>query len=267
LATLSPLDQLRSLYPKNMTAISGLCSKLDWNFINPDLLLEALTHSSAARDFNRSHKDILEPVPWNERLEFLGDSVLGLALSTALLKHPEKFPEGELSKIRAALVNEESLALIAKDLGLGEALILSKGEEKGGGREKPSVLADAVEAVLGAIFLDGGFAEAEKIILKLYEYQLSKHLKDLIQKDFKSRLQELTQSKYKEIPTYEVVSQKGPDHNTSFEVEVKFRGVILGRGDGATKKRASQIAAQNALLSLQKEPTAYGFLKPSENNL
>lgn len=241
-------------YQERLKLSDSLCCKLSYSFKDFDLLAEALTHSSAAQEILRRSKGEIA-IPWNERLEFLGDSVLGLVLSTHLLHEPENFAEGQLSKIRAALVNESSLAGLAKDLDLGECLLMSSGENKGGGRVKASVLADALEALLGAIYLDGGFAAAEDVILRLYKVKLSSPLKALIQTDYKSRLQELTQSRFKEAPQYNVVQKVGPEHKSSFQVDVDFRGNKLGSGFGPSKKAASQDAARNALSIVLANPT------------
>ncbi|SMF54946.1 ribonuclease III [Pseudobacteriovorax antillogorgiicola] len=236
-----------------LSDVHQLCDGIGYQFKNTDLLVEALTHSSAAQELLRRSQGELS-IPWNERLEFLGDSVLGLVLSTHLLHHPEGFAEGQLSKIRAALVNESSLAGLSKTIGLGRFLLMSVGEEKGRGRHKPSVLADAFEALLGAIYVDGGFAAAEKVILDVYRERLASPLETLIQKDYKSRLQELTQGTYKEAPEYRVVDQKGPDHDISFQVDVNFRGQFLGTGRGPSKKVASQNAARHALETVLENP-------------
>lgn len=223
-----------------------LSKTIGYTFCNWELLVESLTHSSAARDLAKKVPQE-NSIPWNERLEFLGDSVLGLTISSNLLKRPEGYPEGMLSKIRASLVSEPSLAAIGREIKLGEYLLLSPGEERGGGRQKDSVIADALEALFGAIYLDGGFSAAEKVILDLFAEKLSSQLTDLIEKDYKSRLQELTQGTFKEAPIYRVVDRTGPDHRSSFNVEVEFRGRTLGVGEGPSKKAASQEAAKQAL--------------------
>ena len=222
-----------------------------YQFQKPELLFEALTHSSAAQEVQRKKKISL---PWNERLEFLGDSILSLALSTHLTLHPENFAEGNLSKIRAALVNEKSLAGIAKSIGLGQMLLFSVGEMRAEGHKKISVLADAFEALLGAIYLDGGFEVAESVILGLFQPLLSGKLEDLIQEDFKTRLQELTQRYCKQTPSYTLIGESGPDHNKVFSIEVSFKSVVLARAEGTNKKKASQNAARKALEFLAQNP-------------
>lgn len=232
---------------RQLAKIDALELAINYKFSNPDLLVESLTHSSAAQELLRKTQG-KAMVPWNERLEFLGDSVLGLTLSSHLMGVSDAYTEGQLSKIRAALVNEASLADLAQSLGLGEQLILGSGEEKGGGRSKTSVLADAMEALFGAIYLDSDYPKAEAVILGLYKEKLSAPLSLLADKDFKSRLQELTQSLYKEAPQYEVVEISGPEHQAMFQVCVSFRGQNLARGEGPSKKSASQDAARQALL-------------------
>ena len=231
-----------------------LCESINYSFKNIDLLVEAFTHSSAARDlYRRTSGDI--SVPWNERLEFLGDSVLGLSISTYLTTHPDRYPEGELSKIRAAIVNEKTLADLSRKIGIDKCIVLSYGEEKSFGREKDSLLADAFEALLGAIYLDSDFVNVEEAILRLYQDILSKPLKELLTLDYKSRLQEYTQEHYKEAPSYNMKNKSGPDHRTSFEVEVIFQSKVWAIGLGPSKKQASQDAAKKALEMLLESNT------------
>jgi ribonuclease-3 len=184
---------------------------------------------------------------WNERLEFLGDTVLSLAVSHKLMERKERFDEGELSRIRASLVNEETLAEIARDIGLGECLLLGKGEENSDGRKRDSLLADALEALLGAAFLDKGFDRASELVGQLFFSKLESDVQLLVQMDFKTMLQEVTQDKMRVTPEYEVVGETGPDHDKEFEVVVLLSGEERGRGRGASKKRASQAAAREAL--------------------
>jgi len=238
---------------KRLVTLPRLAETVGYRFRDEELLVESMTHSSAARDVSKKLTDKVI-IPWNERLEFLGDSVLGLTISSNLLKRSEGYPEGMLSKIRASLVNEPSLASIGREIELGEYLLLSQGEERGGGRAKESIIADGLEALFGAIYLDGGYVEAEQVILELFADKLSSQLTDLIEKDYKSRLQELTQGSFKEAPVYRVVDRTGPDHRSSFNVEVEFRGQTLGVGEGPSKKTASQEAAKQALLVFTGKP-------------
>ena len=185
----------------------------------------------------------------NERLEFLGDAVLELVSSEFLFKGSPKMPEGELTKTRASMVCEPSLALCARDIDLGSYLLLGKGEEATGGRMRDSVTSDAMEALIGAVYLDGGFTSAKEFIHRFV-------LTDLEDKklfyDSKTILQEMVQAQKSGEITYHLVSEQGPDHNKSFEVEVQIQGKGCGRGRGRTKKSAEQQAAYQAILKLRK---------------
>lgn len=227
---------------------------MQYSFETEDLAFEALTHSSAAKEIKRRDKI---SIPWNERLEFLGDSILGLIISTALIEHPKNFSEGELSKIRASLVSEKNLARIARKIELGDLLMFSVGEKKARGDAKTSVLADALEAIFGAVYLDGGYETARAKILDLFADDLSKPLTRLIKNDFKSRLQEITQRRFKETPTYELIASDGPDHDREFKVAVAFREKTLALGRGTNKKKASQNAAAKALEELAANPKLF----------
>lgn len=230
--------------------LSQLESALGYTFQNSDLLIEAITHSSAAREINHKMALDTEKVPWNERLEFLGDSVLGLAISDELMSREEEYEEGELSKIRAYLVCAGSLADIADRIQLGDFLILSQGETRAGGAKKRSVLADAVEACFGAIYIDGGFDQAKSAILTLFSHKLECDLTQILEKDYKTRLQEVTQRLFKETPVYELIEKKGPDHKALFQIAIHITGQPVVRGVGCSKKRASQDAARKALKNL-----------------
>lgn len=228
--------------PRRFKEIEG---KLRYAFADKSLLLEALTHSSLARELNQG-EDI---VCWNERLEFLGDAVLGLVISETLMKRTEQFSEGELSKLRAALVKEGTLSDLALDFGLQDALLLGINE-----RQHPikrSILADAFEALIGAFYLDAGLKKTAHFIKSVYSIQKLESLTELLKDDSKSQLQEWTQKHYRDRPEYHVIGRKGPEHLPEFEVEVKFRSLIHARGIGTTKKKASQNAAQNALARLK----------------
>lgn len=207
-------------------------------FRNQRFLTEALTHKSYAIES-------VPPVRDNERLEFLGDSLLSTIVSSYLYKaHPED-DEGLLSQRKAHLVSRKTLYHWAKEINLGKYLYLSRGEEATGGRERESILANAFEAVLGAIYLDKGFTGAEKFILQRLKQ------KKFVQKiDCKSQLQEILQGKYKLVPEYRVIKESGPDHNKTFEIGVYFKKKLLGRGMGKSKKEAEQEAAKNALNKL-----------------
>lgn len=207
---------------------------IGYQFNNNTLLFTALTHSSFANE-NKGE------VPFNERLEFLGDSVLQLISGEKMYRENPKMPEGDMSKHRAALVCEDALASYAKEIRLGDYLNLGRGEEQSGGRERPSILADAFEALIGAIYLDGGLAPAKKFVLKFLD---KAHLN---LKDYKTLLQEIIQQNPGEKVVYVLAGESGPDHNKSFEVEVHLNSNVIGRGKGRSKKRAEQAAAKEAL--------------------
>ncbi len=210
--------------------------------VNPQLLLQALTHRSYAYENGG--------LPTNERLEFLGDSVLGLVVTDTLYRTYPDQPEGQLAKLRAAVVNARALADVGRELGLGEFLLLGRGEETTGGRDKGSILADTVEAVLGAVYLDLGLSVASALVHRLFD--------DLIEfsgslgagLDWKTSLQELTATLAIGVPEY-VVSEDGPDHAKSFTAEVIVAGEVRGRGAGRSKKEAEQAAASAARTALR----------------
>lgn len=214
-----------------------LQNNLGYHFKNPALLARALTHSSYA---NERHVDTGD----NERLEFLGDSVLGFITAEYLFANHRDFPEGELTKLRAYAVCEKSLFSYAEEIGLGNYLKLGKGEERTGGRTRPSVLSDAFEAVIAAIYLDGGMDEAKKFVLRfVVPYVEAKPTF----KDYKTMLQEVVQKNQGETLEYVLVSETGPDHDKSFTVEVHLNSNVIGRGVGGSKKKAEQNAAKEAL--------------------
>lgn len=210
-------------------------------FESEDLLLQALTHESYTHERGISAS--------NERLEFLGDSVLGLVIGHHLYQAYPDRREGELTRMKSQAVSSEFLALRAQDLGLGEFLVLGKGEEASGGRSRTSVLADALEAVIGAVFLDLGFPAAQDFVMRMFSASLV-DVSDLV-KDFKGELQERTQKLYRGLPQYTVVQEEGPPHHKSFSVEVNFGSTKLGLGVGPSKKQAEQAAAQQALLRFE----------------
>ncbi len=219
-------------------------SKLGYTFENIGLLENALTHSSCA---NESQGKLQS----NERIEFLGDSILGMVVADHLYRNHPDLPEGELTRARAALVCEESLVEVAQALDLGEYLRLGKGEEAGGGRNRPSIRADAVEAVLAAVYLDGGIGSARKIIQK---YILSREIEGLTKpRDYKTALQELVQRESGQVLRYRLTGESGPDHDKRFFVEVDLNGAAVGSGSGRSKKEAEQMAAKSAIQLLGKE--------------
>ena len=233
-------------YPDIVCNIDKLQKSLAYTWNNRNLLLEALTHSSYAGEVNRSYKPE-DAIPCNERLEFLGDSVLSLVISEELVANENKFAEGELSRIRASLVNEKTLASISQEFELGSFIFMSSGETRAGGSSKPSLLADALEALIGAIFIDAGFEAAQKVILSIFRSRLDKPLYQRISEDYKTQLQELTQKKLRKRPDYLVTDIHGPDHAPCFEVSIDLANHFLGKGQGRSKKEASQKAAKEAL--------------------
>lgn len=225
------------------TIFEELQEKLEYSFNNPELLTEALTHSSYANENKKS--SMLS----NERLEFLGDSVLGMTVAAMIFNGNPDMSEGRMTRIRAELVCEKSLADIAARLDLGKYLQLGRGEEKGNGRSRPSILADAVEAVIAAIYLDGGFLPVEKLITKHFAARATTD--EIENTDYKTALQEIVQEKAGQTLSYHITDESGPDHMKSFSVEVRLNERSIGRGTGKSKKVAEQIAAKSALERLK----------------
>ena len=213
--------------------------KINYEFKNKEYILEALTHSSYSNE-NKNY-------PFNERLEFLGDSVLSIVISDYLFKKETKLPEGELTKIRANIVCEESLSEVSKNIHLGKYMLLGKGEEATGGRERISILADALEAVIAAIYLDGGIKCAREFILTNMEKIINDSIKGKIFRDYKTCLQEVLQSNGENNIWYKLIEEKGPDHNKRFVMEVGINDTVLGVGEGKSKKDAEQVAAKCSL--------------------
>ncbi len=213
---------------------------IGYQFKNPALLNEALTHSSYANEHKSQH------IKYNERLEFLGDSVLSIVVSDYIYKNCPELPEGELTKLRASLVCEKSLYEFAKKIDLGKYLILSKGERNNGGADRPSILSDAFEALIAAIYIDGGFAPASKHILNFVIPAIKNSKKKKIN-DYKTTLQEIIQKNPGEKLEYVLVKESGPDHNKHFVVEVHLNSNVIGKGGGRSKKEAEQQAAREAL--------------------
>ena len=212
---------------------------IDYKFENREYILEALTHSS----YSNENKDY----DFNERLEFLGDSVLSIVVSEYLFKKETNLPEGELTKLRANIVCEESLSDAANEINLGEHILLGKGEEATGGRQRISILADAFEAVIAAIYLDGGLESARKFILSYMENIICDSRKGKIFRDYKTHLQEVLQGKGENNIWYKLMEEKGPDHNKRFVMQVGINEKVLGVGEGKSKKEAEQLAAKVAL--------------------
>ena len=225
--------------------IKDLENAIGYRFQNITLLQNALAHSSYANE--RWHNSLMS----NERLEFLGDSILGMVVAEHLYRNFPDRPEGELTRMRADMVCETSLAAIAEQVGLGGHLLLGHGEEAGGGRNRASILADAVESVIAACFLDGGMEAARAFIARFVLCKVPE--KQLVNRDYKTALQELVQQKKNQTITYRLVGESGPDHDKTFLVEVSLNGTVIGEGTGTSKKRAEQDAARAALEQLSQK--------------
>lgn len=234
-----------------------LMERLGYDFRDPDLLDRALTHSSAVPELRAARgEDIAfagSVVQDNERLEFLGDAVLELLTSEYLLSNFPGWTEGQLSKSRARIVNAHSLELAARGLGLGEHLRLGRGEEKTGGRDKPALLADAFEAVVAAMYLDGGLDPARELLTRTVFLQALENGERISESDRKSALQEYLQGKGGQLAEYRLAGESGPDHQKTFMVEVWIKGECMSSAEGSTKKEAEQKAARLALEKLQTE--------------
>ena len=222
--------------------IKDLETAIGYRFHNISLLQNALTHSSYANE--RWHNSLLS----NERLEFLGDSILGMLVAEYLYRNFPDRPEGELTRMRADMVCEKTLAAVANSIHLGDHLLLGHGEGQGGGRTRDSILADAVESVIAASFLDGGMEAALQFIRRFILVQVP--VTKLHNADYKTQLQELVQQKRNQVLSYQLVGESGPDHDKHFDVEVTLNGAVIGSGQGSSKKRAEQDAARNAIAAL-----------------
>ena len=222
--------------------IKDLERAIGYQFHNITLLQNALTHSSYANE--RWHNSLMS----NERLEFLGDSILGMVVADHLYRNFPDRPEGELTRMRADMVCEKTLANVANRISLGKHLLLGNGEELGGGRSRDSILADAMESVIAACFLDGGIQAALKIVQQFILVEVP--VNRLHNVDYKTKLQELVQQKKNQVLTYVLVGESGPDHDKKFDVEVKLNGNVIGTGSGSSKKRAEQDAARAAMEKL-----------------
>ena len=226
---------------KEKPELEILQKQLGYRFKDKSLLVRCLTHVSYERARSQGH---------NEVLEFLGDAVLDLAVSDLLMRcFPEK-SEGDLSRMRAGLVNSNVLAEKATTVNLGSLLFLGKGEERSGGRSKPSILAGAFEAILGGVYQDGGYAAARRMVERYFSDDIQE--KTLGQQDYKTRLQEISQMLFHAPPTYRLLSESGPDHEKRFVTEIAVGGSVLGKGEGRSKKQSEQEAAKKALGELQR---------------
>lgn len=221
--------------------IEELESKIQYKFKDKDNLILALTHSSYANEFKG------EKLVSNERLEFLGDSVLSVIVSENIYKNYIHLSEGEMTKFRANVVCEASLEHCAQNLNIGKYLLLGKGEELTGGRERTSILSDAMEALIGAIYIDGGLECARDFVLRQMKKFIVDSIKGEIFMDYKTQLQEIVQKQNDQKVSYEIIEEKGPDHNKIFVSQVKLDDQVIGIGEGRTKKEAEQMAAKNFL--------------------
>ncbi|NLZ81198.1 MAG: ribonuclease III [Clostridiales bacterium] len=223
--------------------LKELEKRIQYEFQGKKLLKQAMTHSSYSNENKQNRLDS------NERLEFLGDAVLEIVVSDFLYKNYADLPEGDLTKMRASIVCEPTLSFCTKEIELGKSLLLGKGEDMTGGRERSSIVSDAMEALIGAIYLDGGFANAKEFIYRFI-------LTDIEHKQFfydsKTILQEIVQSEFTEELSYELVREEGPDHNKNFEVNALIGTKIVGSGIGRTKKTAEQMAAYEGIIKLKK---------------
>ncbi len=220
--------------------MNSLENRLNYCFKNKNLLKNALTHSSYANEIRNG-------ISSNERLEFLGDSILSLIVSDHIFSRFPNMPEGELTRLRASLVCEKALCGFSREIGLGQHLLLGRGEDKGGGRERDSILADAFEAVLAAIYLDGGMDAAKKHVMNFVLREINCNNDENDFKDYKTLLQEIIQRNPEESVSYILTGESGPDHAKIFTVEVRLNSNTIGTGSGKSKKRAEQMAAKQAL--------------------
>ena len=228
-----------------MPSLSDMQERIGHWFSNPELLERALTHKSYANE---------NKVPYhNERMEFLGDSVLNFLVSEYLMKLCPASSEGELSKLRASIVSEPALAAVARRIGLGMYLLLGRGEEQTGGRDKDSLLADCLEALIASIYLDAGKQTAEAFVIRFFEEIMRSSCSMRSALDYKTELQELCQDRLRQLPEYRIAAESGPDHQKQFEVEVLINGGVKGRGTGKSKKEAEQRAAKQALAGFGRE--------------
>ncbi|WP_303701934.1 ribonuclease III [Flexistipes sinusarabici] len=228
-----------------MSILDNLQKEIDYFFSNTELLFEAVTHSSYSNEQNLNRN--------YERLEFLGDAVLQLIVSEYLIKEYKTFDEGILSMYRGYFVSEDFLSKIASALNLGSYVKLGKGEAQSGGKEKPSLLCDIFESLVAAIYLDGGYEQAKRVVLDLMINKIDDTISNRSFVDNKTELQKLTQKKFECLPEYEVISEEGPEHDKVFTIAVAAEGDILGYGKGKSKKRAEQNAAGAALKKLVDE--------------
>lgn len=230
---------------KKDSILNDLENKLDYKFKNKTLLKEALTHPSFQK------RGLKDKTTNNQRLEFLGDSILDLIVTEKLFRKLVSFSEGRLTKIKSVLVSKDTLAKWANHLFLGKYIILGKGEDLTGGRKKSSILADSFEALLGAIYLDSGLKKAKKIISPFIKTEIELIIRGKHEEDYKTLLQENSQKEMKCLPKYCLIKEKGPDHRKIFCIEVRLKKITYGTGTGESKKEAEQDAARDALKKLK----------------
>ena len=244
---ISKFFQKNEIDSQRMRLLEQFCKGISIKFNDISLLNMAFYHRSCSNESkNLRHVN-------NERLEFLGDSVLGMATAAFLYENLEESPEGELAKIKSVVVSEKSLAPIARKIGIDKMLVLGKGEEMSGGRQKDAILADCMEAVIGAYYLDRGYEKAEKFVLSFIVGEIEKVRNNRGEKDYKTLLQEFSQKKYKSCPVYDLVKETGPDHDRTFWLSVTLNGVTYGPCKGKNKKNAEQNAAKLAWKILGKD--------------
>ena len=238
-----------------MTApeLEALVRRLPRRFDDESLLRRSLTHRSWCAESPGSES--------NERLEFLGDAVLGLVVTDHIFRAYPDLPEGELAKVRAAVVSAAALARVAEELAIGEALLLGKGEDASGGREKPSILADATEALIGAVYLDGGWEAAAEFVLSFAAQRIVEAASGPGGEDYKTRLQELSAHRFEALPRYELI-ERGPDHAKHFSATVHVGDSVIGIGEGRSKKQAEQAAARMAWAAMEEALDQHGSERP-----
>lgn len=229
-------------------ALDRLQERLGYRFREPALLDTALTHRSFINENPSPAR------PDNERLEFLGDAVLELCVSDMLMRQFPDDAEGRLSQLRASIVNEQPLAALAKRFGIGDCMLLGRGEESSGGRVKTSLLADSLEAVLAAVYLDGGFPEVSRIVQRLFAPLIREERQPFVYRDYKTALQQTAQHRFKAIPRYTLIGEYGPDHDKTFEIALALADRITTTATGRSKKEAEQRAAEKALRELKGMP-------------
>lgn len=229
---------MRASYLKNLNKLED---SILYYFSNKDLFLEALTHSSY------SNENLEEAPTYNERLEFLGDAVLGLAVVEKLFSSKGRLSESKMAKLKSFLVSKTVLSNVARKLNLGKTIRLGKGEISSGGRDKDNILADALEAVIGAVFIDSGYENAKGVILNILKEEIKNILQTEESNDYKTELQEITQNLYATLPEYRVILEEGEEHNKTFTVEVIINNQSMGSGKGRSKKDAQMMAAKEAL--------------------